>query len=55
VIAVILDTLLLEEPFGWRVVVAPLVVFAGIAVVKINGGTKPSAHAAKRALPPDQR
>jgi drug/metabolite transporter (DMT)-like permease len=38
---------MLGEPFGWRVVVAPLVVFAGIAVVKTHGGTGHSPRAAK--------
>jgi drug/metabolite transporter (DMT)-like permease len=47
VIAVVLGTLLLGEPFGWRVVVAPLVVFAGIAVVKIHGSAAHSPRAAK--------
>jgi drug/metabolite transporter (DMT)-like permease len=47
VIAVVLGTLLLGEPFGWRVVVAPLVVFAGIAVVKIHGRAGHSPRAAK--------
>jgi drug/metabolite transporter (DMT)-like permease len=37
VIAVILGTMLLGEPFGWRVVVAPLFVFAGVAVVRFSG------------------
>ncbi len=47
VIAVVLGTLVLGEPFGWRVVVAPLLVFAGIAVVKIYGGAGHSPRAAK--------
>jgi drug/metabolite transporter (DMT)-like permease len=34
VIAVVLGTLLLGEPFGWRVVVASAVVFTGVAVVR---------------------
>jgi drug/metabolite transporter (DMT)-like permease len=37
VIAVVLGTLLLGEPFGWRVVIAAAVVFAGIAVVRYRG------------------
>ena len=37
VIAVILGTVLLGETFGWRVVVAPLIVVAGVAVVKYRG------------------
>jgi len=47
VIAVVLGTLLLGEPFGWRVVVAPLVVFIGIAVVKLHAGTGHAAGSAK--------
>jgi len=47
VIAVALGTVMLGEPFGWRVVVAPLVVFAGIAVVKMSGGAGRSPRAAK--------
>jgi drug/metabolite transporter (DMT)-like permease len=47
VIAVALGTVLLGEPFGWRVVVAPLVVFAGIAVVKMSGGAGRSLRTAK--------
>jgi drug/metabolite transporter (DMT)-like permease len=38
---------ILGEPFGWRVVVAPLVVFAGIIVVKMYGGAGRSPGAAK--------
>jgi drug/metabolite transporter (DMT)-like permease len=52
VIAVILGTLLLGEPFGWRVVAASAIVFAGIAVVRFKGtagvmarGTKTRAAA----------
>ena len=37
VIAVVLGTLLLGEPFGWRVVIAAAVVFAGVAVVSAAG------------------
>lgn len=47
VIAVVLGTLLLGEPFGWRVVVAPMVVFAGIAVVKLRGRAGLSARETK--------
>jgi drug/metabolite transporter (DMT)-like permease len=47
VIAVILGTMLMGEPFGWRVVVAPLVVFAGVAVVRFNGGRASPAGVAK--------
>jgi drug/metabolite transporter (DMT)-like permease len=46
-IAVVLGTLLLGEPFGWRVVAAPAVVFAGIAVVKFRGLAGLSARATK--------
>jgi len=34
IIAVVLGTLLLGEPFGWRIVLAAGLVFAGIAVVR---------------------
>ena len=47
VIAVILGTLLLGEPFGWRVVVASAVVFAGIAVVRFKGTAGVVARATK--------
>jgi drug/metabolite transporter (DMT)-like permease len=47
VIAVVLGTMLLGEPFGWRVVVAPIVVFAGIAVVKVRGRAELAARATK--------
>jgi len=47
VIAVVLGTLLLGEPFGWRVVVAPLVVFTGVAVVKLRGGAGAAQRDAK--------
>lgn len=36
VIAVVLGTLLLREPFGWRVVIASAIVFAGVAVVRFR-------------------
>jgi drug/metabolite transporter (DMT)-like permease len=49
VIAVVLGTLLLGEPFGWRVVVAPLVVFTGVAVVKLRGGAGAARSAKARA------
>lgn len=44
VIAVILGTLLLGEPFGWRVLIASAVVFAGVAVVRFRGRRLPSAR-----------
>ena len=37
VIAVVLGTLLVNEPFGWRVVVASAIVFLGVAVVRGSG------------------
>jgi drug/metabolite transporter (DMT)-like permease len=48
VIAVILGTLLLGEPFGWRVVAASAVVLAGIAVVRFRGTAGVMARATKR-------
>jgi drug/metabolite transporter (DMT)-like permease len=47
VIAVVLGTLLLAEPFGWRVVVASAFVFAGIAVVRFRGRAGVMARATK--------
>jgi drug/metabolite transporter (DMT)-like permease len=47
VIAVVLGTLLLGEPFGWRVVVGSAVVFAGIAVVRWRGRAGIIARARK--------
>ena len=48
VIAVVLGTLMLGEPFGWRVVGASAVVFAGIAVVRFRGTAGVLARATKR-------
>ena len=47
VIAVVLGTLLLGEPFGWRVVAASAIVFAGIAVVRFRGSAGVMARATK--------
>jgi drug/metabolite transporter (DMT)-like permease len=44
VIAVVLGTLLLGEPFGWRVVVAAAVVLGGVAVVRFSGRTATAAQ-----------
>ncbi len=49
VIAVALGTLLLGEPFGWRVVAASAIVFAGIAVVRFKGLAGTAARATRRA------
>jgi drug/metabolite transporter (DMT)-like permease len=49
VIAVVLGTLLLGEPFGWRVVVASAIVFAGVAVVRFKGLAGTAARATRRA------
>jgi drug/metabolite transporter (DMT)-like permease len=46
-IAVVLGTLLLGEPFGWRVVIAGAVVFAGVAVVRLKGRSGTAAQAEK--------
>lgn len=47
VIAVVLGTLVLGEPFGWRVVTAAGVVFAGVAVVRFTTHTGAAAQAPK--------
>lgn len=47
VIAVVLGTLLLGEPFGWRIVVAAAIVFAAVAVVELRGRVEVTASAAK--------
>jgi drug/metabolite transporter (DMT)-like permease len=47
VIAVVLGTVMLSEPFGWRVVIAAAIVFTGVAVVRWSG-SRPAAQA-KRA------
>jgi drug/metabolite transporter (DMT)-like permease len=47
VIAVILGTLLLDEPFGWRVVISSAVVFCGVAVVRWNARVATAAPASK--------
>jgi drug/metabolite transporter (DMT)-like permease len=49
VIAVVLGTLLLSEPFGWRVVIAAAVVFTGVAVVRWKGTGGAAAQAKARA------
>lgn len=41
VIAVLLGTLFLSEPFSGRIVIASALVFAGIAVVRIGAGVSP--------------
>jgi drug/metabolite transporter (DMT)-like permease len=47
VIAVVLGTLLLGEPFGWRVAIAASVVFTGVAVVRFAGGSQTAAQTRK--------
>jgi drug/metabolite transporter (DMT)-like permease len=47
VIAVVLGTLLLGEPFGLRVVLASAVVFAGVAVVRYQGRPGTAARATR--------
>ncbi len=47
VIAVVLGTLVLGEPFGPRVVIASAVVFAGVTVVKYGGRAGVAARATK--------
>lgn len=47
VIAVVLGTVLLGEPFGWRVVLAATVVFTGVAVVRFAGASRIAAQARK--------
>jgi drug/metabolite transporter (DMT)-like permease len=47
VIAVVLGTLLLGEPFGWRVAIAASVVFAGVAVVRFASPSRSAAQARK--------
>jgi drug/metabolite transporter (DMT)-like permease len=49
VIAVVLGSLLLGEPFGWRVVIASAVVFLGVAVVRLQGRIGTAARATRRA------
>jgi len=48
VIAVILGTVLLGEPFGWRVVAASAIVFGGVAVVRFSGRAGTAARAVGR-------
>jgi drug/metabolite transporter (DMT)-like permease len=58
VIAVALGTLLLGEPFGWRVVLAAAVVFAGIAVVRFaSRATEPGTRRVElgTAVPSSER
>lgn len=49
VIAVSLGTLVLGEPFGWRVVVAAAVVFTGVAVVRFTRSATAAPDAKTRA------
>ena len=44
VIAVVLGTLLLGEPFGPRLLVAAALVLVGVAVVRTGGGRQPAPH-----------
>lgn len=44
VIAVVLGTVLLDEPFGWRVVIAAAIVFAGVAVVRLAARARAAAQ-----------
>ena len=47
IIAVVLGTLVLGEPFGARIVLAAALVLAGLALVRLSGGprqAKPQAH-----------
>ena len=45
VIAVVLGTVLLAEPFGWRVVIGAAVVFSGVAVVRVASAGRTAAQA----------
>ena len=51
VIAVVLGTLMLGEPFGWRVVIASAIVFAGVAVVRFGGRAGTAARGLAVAAP----
>ncbi|MEO5897369.1 MAG: EamA family transporter [Vicinamibacterales bacterium] len=46
VIAVTLGVLLLGEPFDWRMATAAALVFAGVAIVRVKGGTPARAASA---------
>lgn len=48
VIAVALGTVLLGEPFGWRVAIASAIVFAGVAVVRWRGRPTVEARTVRR-------
>jgi drug/metabolite transporter (DMT)-like permease len=52
VIAVLLGTLLLDEPFGPRVVAASALVLAGIAVVRVGPRPRASGFSAAPVLRP---
>ncbi len=47
VIAIVLGTLLLGEPFGWRVAIAAAIVFTGVAIVRFAGAPRAAAQAGK--------
>jgi len=49
VIAVVLGTLLLSEPFSLRIVFASALVFAGIAIVRATPYVAPSGKTEKKA------
>jgi drug/metabolite transporter (DMT)-like permease len=40
IIAVVLGTLILAEPFGWRIVAATVLVFVGIVIVRSSAGDR---------------
>lgn len=52
-VAVFLGWLILSEPFGWRELLAMLVIFAGVALVQTAPGHKPTEAEATAPLAPD--
>jgi drug/metabolite transporter (DMT)-like permease len=49
VVAVVLGTVILDEPFGWRLVIAIGIILGGMAIVSVKRPAAPSSAAAARS------
>jgi drug/metabolite transporter (DMT)-like permease len=49
VVAVVLGTVILDEPFGWRLVIAIGIILGGMAIVSAKRRAAPSSAAAARS------
>jgi drug/metabolite transporter (DMT)-like permease len=52
-VAVFLGWLILQEPFGWRELIAMLVIFAGVALVQTAPSQEPTDHEVTAPMAPD--